>query len=111
RKAQWNYYSDKLENHDKLKMLVLSDPHGYNAAYFPIILKDSMLCERAIEEGKRSGIELRKYFSPSLNLLDYVRYQHCPISESISSRICCLPLFHELTKEEQDRVLALIHSL
>lgn len=111
RKTQWNYYRDKLVGNRNLELLTILDPSGYNASYFPVIFEDSLLCNRAIEEGERHGIAFRKYFSPSLNQLKYVRYQPCPVSESVSSRTLCLPLFHELKQEEQDGVIALINSL
>ena len=35
----------------------------------------------------------RRYFYPSLNTLPYVNNQNMPISEDISKRILCLPLY------------------
>jgi dTDP-4-amino-4,6-dideoxygalactose transaminase len=42
----------------------------------------------------------RRYFYPSLSKLPYVTLQDCPVCESISCRILCLPMYHDLTDEE-----------
>ena len=52
-------------------------------------------------ENKSHQVFPRRYFYPSLNTLEYVAYQECPISEDISKRILCLPLFYDLREEEQ----------
>jgi hypothetical protein len=43
----------------------------------------------------------RRYFYPSLNTFTkVVEYQHAPLSEDLSKRILCLPLYKALTAEE-----------
>ena len=42
----------------------------------------------------------RRYFYPSLNNLPYVDAIKCPVSEDISSRIACLPLYVGLKNEK-----------
>ncbi|MCA1764456.1 MAG: DegT/DnrJ/EryC1/StrS family aminotransferase [Flavobacteriales bacterium] len=111
RKNQWAYYRDALQKQTGIELLQLSDEAGYNGAYFPVIFKSADLCRKAIDEGVKRQIELRKYFSPSLNQLQYLDYQVCPVAESTASRTCCLPLYHEMERAEQDRVIALIASL
>ena len=49
-----------------------------------------------------AGLEVfaRRYFYPSVNTYtDIVDYQPAPISEDISRRILCLPLYRELSEE------------
>jgi dTDP-4-amino-4,6-dideoxygalactose transaminase len=55
-----------------------------------------------------AGISPRRYFYPSLNRLDYVESTEMPISDDISARIMCLPLFHNLKKTDQDMILNII---
>ena len=38
----------------------------------------------------------RRYFYPSLDTLPYIKDQECLVSRNISSRILCLPLYHDL---------------
>lgn len=110
RRAQWNFYRKGIEG-SKLKTISLSDEEGYNGAYFPVIFPDGSKLQKAIDLAHNRGIELRKYFNPSLNKLNYVTGSSCPISEDISERICCLPQYHELTLKEQTEVLELILSV
>jgi len=52
----------------------------------------------------------RRYFYPSLNTLPFLvsAKQHCPISESVSPRILCLPLYFDLTEEDQKNIAQII---
>jgi dTDP-4-amino-4,6-dideoxygalactose transaminase len=50
----------------------------------------------------------RRYFYPSLNKLPYVEYKACPVSEDISERILCLPLYSGLDEESVERIANLI---
>ncbi len=110
RRTQWNFYRKGIEG-SELKTVSLRDEDGYNGAYFPVIFSNSLKVQKAIDLATEKGIELRRYFNPSLNHLDYVKYQSCPISEDISERICCLPQYHDLTNNDQSEVLELILSI
>jgi len=110
RRTQWNFYRKGIEGSD-LTTIVLRDAEGYNGAYFPVIFQNASKLQKAIDLAMDRGIELRKYFNPSLNRLDYVNYQSCPISEDISERICCLPQYHDLDEKGQREVLQLILSI
>ncbi|MFT6734664.1 MAG: dTDP-4-amino-4,6-dideoxygalactose transaminase [Polaribacter sp.] len=80
-----------------------------NFSYFPIVFEseDKLLeVETCLNE---NGIYPRRYFYPSLNnLLNIVDYQKCPISESLSSRILCLPLYKNLSHDELIQIVHLI---
>ncbi|MCZ4409306.1 DegT/DnrJ/EryC1/StrS family aminotransferase [Cryomorphaceae bacterium 1068] len=110
RREQWHFYRKGIEG-SELGTISLSDEGGYNGAYFPVIFSNYSKLQKAIDLATEKGIELRRYFNPSLNKLDYVDYQSCPISEDISERICCLPQYHDLTNKEQSEVLELILSI
>jgi len=47
---------------------------------------------------KLAGCEIypRRYFYPSLNKLPYLNGNECPVSENITQRVLCLPLYQEL---------------
>ena len=94
-----------------LKGLEISYPtcdqiEAYNYSYFPIIFPSEAILEKAMEALEANGIASRRYFYPSLNKLDD-QASSCPISEDLSSRIVCLPLYYSLTAEEQ-RMIARI---
>ena len=51
----------------------------------------------------------RRYFYPSLDTLSYIEpKQFCQISRDISNRILALPMYPELTKDEQVEIIKTI---
>lgn len=73
-------------------------------AYYPIVLQNETVTLKVKNCLENAGIGTRRYFYPSLNTLDYVRSCSTPIAEDIASRILCLPLYHSLTSEDQERI-------
>jgi dTDP-4-amino-4,6-dideoxygalactose transaminase len=43
-----------------------------------------------------------------LSSLDYVPETDTPISDDAARRVLCLPLYHELTREEQEMIARLL---
>lgn len=84
---------------------------GCNFAYYPILFPSETLRERAISVLQTEGIFPRRYFSPSLNTLPYVKYHHMPNSEDAAKRILCLPLFADLELEEAHRIGELVAKI
>lgn len=50
----------------------------------------------------------RRYFYPSLNNLQYINTPMMPVSESISKRVLCLPLYVGIEQENVDRICHII---
>jgi len=71
----------------------------YNFGYYPVLFpsEDKLLRCKANLEKKQ--IFTRRYFYPSLNELPYLKANSCPISEEISRRVLCLPLFPDLAED------------
>jgi dTDP-4-amino-4,6-dideoxygalactose transaminase len=104
RKEQWNYYRKFLAGL-RVKFLTLTDgTDNYNASYFPIVFETEEQLLKSVEALNLQGIYPRRYFYPSLNTLNYINKVNCPISEQIAKSVLCLPLFHDLTTEEQDMI-------
>ena len=76
-----------------------NEDSSVNGAYIPIILKDESEKNRIKIVLEESGIESREYFMPSLNTV-FRPQDSCPASESVSSRILCLPLHFYLTSAD-----------
>ena len=72
----------------------------YNYAYYPVVFQNEIQLLDVINSLKQNGINGRRYFFPSLNELPYLQKQACPVSEDISRRVFCLPLYVGLTEEE-----------
>jgi len=80
----------------------------YNYAYLPIILESEEVVMEIIKSLNLNNIYPRRYFFPSLSNLPYISGQSTPISEDISRRILCLPLYYTLSVEEIDMICGLV---
>ena len=110
RKAIVNAY-EELISPLNVKTLSLRPETAWNYSYYPIILNTEVQLKTVSTILAEHQIYPRRYFYPSLNTLDYVNYQHCPISEKISRCILCLPLFHDLHLESVKKIVHLIKSV
>ncbi|MGA2624311.1 MAG: DegT/DnrJ/EryC1/StrS family aminotransferase [Bacteroidota bacterium] len=79
-----------------------------NYAYYPVIFPSEEVMLRVRECLGKHEIFPRRYFYPSLNKLNYVQREHLPISEDISKRILCLPLYPDLKLSEVRNIAQLI---
>lgn len=73
---------------------------SYNYCYFPIIFSSEELLLKSKKALEDQEIGVRRYFYPGLNSLDYTG-GNCHISDEISCKVLCLPLYHSLSPEEQ----------
>lgn len=81
----------------------------YNYAYYPVVFKSETELLKILEALNNHDIYARRYFWPSLNNLPYLQETNkCPISEDISSRIACLPLYPDLSNEEAIKICKII---
>jgi len=108
RKEKYIYYKEKLSKNQDLNFQ--SVKYGkLNYSYFPIIFQSEeelLAVEKALNEYK---IYPRRYFYPSLNTFTkVVKYTAMPISEDISKRILCLPLYWKLGHEDIDKIINII---
>lgn len=83
----------------------------HNYAYYPVIFKSEAELLQVFDKLKQNDIYPRRYFYPSLNTLPYVKNTPCPVSEDISRRIACLPLFPGLQDEDVIKICSLILSV
>jgi dTDP-4-amino-4,6-dideoxygalactose transaminase len=99
RKKCWEIYCEELSGFNG-RFIKLNGDADFNAAYFPIIFDTEEELLKTMAALTASEIGSRRYFYPSLNMLDYVTRQSCPVAEDISVRVLCLPLYYNLTYEE-----------
>lgn len=79
----------------------------YNYSYFPILFSNESTLLKSIKLLQDNGIFSRRYFYPGLNSLDYTS-GNTPISDDLSCKVLCLPLYHSLTAEEQRMIARLL---
>jgi dTDP-4-amino-4,6-dideoxygalactose transaminase len=107
RKAQWHFYKELLKDF-KSQPLHINDKASFNYSYYPLILGSEKELERYLDILNANYIYPRRYFYPSLNEIPFLSGINTPISEDISRRIMCLPLYHELAPETQHMIARLL---
>ena len=83
----------------------------FNYGYYPVLFEDEKAAITCMTRLNRSQIFPRRYFYPSLVHLPYIQEDTLPISEDISKRVLCLPLYYELSFEEVDLICRIINSV
>ncbi|MFD2542023.1 DegT/DnrJ/EryC1/StrS family aminotransferase [Lacinutrix gracilariae] len=88
-----------------LQYLKVREGADWNYSYFPVIFdtEEKLLIVKYRLESQ--GVYPRRYFYPSLNQLPYLVNQKMSISESISKRILCLPLFFGMDDELLSKII------
>jgi dTDP-4-amino-4,6-dideoxygalactose transaminase len=108
RKEKYHLYKESLSTVSGLKFQKTNQGES-NYSYFPVIFeseKQLLKVEKTLNDKK---IYPRRYFYPSVNTYTkIVDYQPTPISEDISKRILCLPLYWNLQKEDIHKILNII---
>lgn len=83
---------------------------NYNYAYYPVVFKNEQELKKVFAALNAQDIFPRRYFYPSLNKLPYVKGQTCPVSEDISLRVACLPLYVGLKNETITEIAHIIKA-
>ena len=85
----------------------------YNYAYYPVIFSTHEVMMKVRQSLLDNDIGPRRYFYPSLNTLPFLKSSlkvSCPVSESIASRVLCLPLYIGLSKADVGFISEIISS-
>ena len=108
RKKLSECYDKNLKNL-KARKVVWHKDATQNYAYYPVVLESEELLLKIKAELDLNEIFTRRYFYPSLaSSLPYLPKVEFPITEDISKRVLCLPLYFDLTEEEIDYICRLI---
>ena len=108
RKKLSECYDKNLKNLKARKVAWHKDA-TQNYAYYPVVLESEELLLKIKAELDLNEIFTRRYFYPSLaSSLPYLPKVEFPITEDISKRVLCLPLYFDLTEEEIDYICRLI---
>lgn len=82
---------------------------GHNYSYYPVVFKTEKELLATKDELERNNVFSRRYFYPSLNNLPYLDSKTtCSISEDLSLRVLCLPLYYGLELETVDLICGVI---
>ena len=95
RKKVVDYYDSHLV-FTKLSKIKIRENSKWNFSYYPVIFETETKLLEVQKALNEQEIFPRRYFYPSLNTINYVGITEMPISESVASRILCLPLHMNL---------------
>ncbi len=103
-------YDELLEN------TALSRPTWHsasenNGAYYPVIFESETALLKTEVRLKDHNIGTRRYFYPSLaSALPYLNAQVFPVTDTISKKILCLPLYYDLNIEDLNLICNIIEN-
>lgn len=101
---------NKLLNHKFVKTMKIREHTDWNYSYYPVIFDSELKLLNVQKLLNNLQIFPRRYFYPSLNTINYVNGNKMPISESISSRILCLPLYATLNLTDVIKICETINT-
>ncbi|WP_353087238.1 DegT/DnrJ/EryC1/StrS family aminotransferase [Flavobacterium sp.] len=101
---------EKYLDFSNLQTLKVRENTNWNYSYYPVIFETEAQLLNVQAALNAVQIYPRRYFYPSLNTIEYTKGTSMPISESIASRILCLPLYAELSDDVVYRISNLIST-
>jgi dTDP-4-amino-4,6-dideoxygalactose transaminase len=108
RKEVCEYYDDRLSSF-KITRPVIPANVKYNYSYYPVVFETEEILLKVVSALNEVSVKPRRYFYPSLNKLPFISSTVVlPVSESISSRVLCLPLYAGLKKEEIEIIISTV---
>lgn len=111
RKRQQSFYYDEILKDAGVERPGITSGCSYNYAYYAVLFADEKILLKTQHKLEEVQIFPRRYFYPSLSHLPYVTKQRTPICDSIAARVLCLPLYHNLTSANQDRIADILISV
>lgn len=82
----------------------------WNYSYYPVIFPSEEKMLKVLHALNQHEIVPRRYFYPSLNTIEYTKGTNMPVSESISTRILCLPLYTSLHSNDVSKIVQIINA-
>lgn len=111
RKKTTELYTSLISNENISRPQIPKDTE-YNYAYYPVVFKDESTLLAVKNKLMENEVNSRRYFYPSLNNLPYLTQSNpCPISEDISERVLCLPLYYGIDAMDVERISKIINSV
>lgn len=106
REKSFSFYKEKLNNYFQMPSFNKNATNNFH--YFPIIFESEEKLLHSLEVLNNKAIFPRRYFYPSLESLEYIKGNICPISNSVAKKILCLPLFVGLEEDIQKKIVDIL---
>ncbi len=107
RKQVVEWYNACLQT-SGLQRLKIREQTEWNYSYYPVIFSSEQHLLKVNEALAKTDVYPRRYFYPSLNTIEYTYGVAMPVSESIASRVLCLPLFVGLKEAEVRQICSTV---
>lgn len=105
-------YDELLLGKDlKITRPVIPAGTEYNYAYYPVLFESEAALLSVRDSLNAEYVYPRRYFYPSLSNLNYVKKYEVPVSDEISRRVLCLPLYYELEPDQVKRICQVISQV
>ncbi len=110
RREMYERYKRELSDILGLSFVSFEKQENANYNYCPILFKGYR--DALFEKFKEAGIFTRKYFFPLLtDMPAYASYkENFPVASRIAEEILCLPIYSDLSDEEQDRIIEVVRE-
>ncbi len=111
------YYREELKSVPGIMFLKENEDVEYNYSYFPILINKNeygLSRDDLYYKLTENNIFARRYFFPLIsNLKLYQDYQSAqkkllPVSNRISEQVLCLPIYPDLERETQNRIIKIV---
>ena len=107
RKDQSLLYDIALRNLEVRKPKIQNGAE-FNYSYYPVVFETEVKLLKSLKLLNDNWVYPRRYFYPSLNGLRYVDKKQVPVTDDVSRRVLCLPLYHSLSQHEIDLIARLL---
>ncbi|NND55145.1 MAG: DegT/DnrJ/EryC1/StrS family aminotransferase [Gammaproteobacteria bacterium] len=109
-------YRELLANIEGVSCLPAMSAQTQNHYSFPVLVDAGARYSRdeLYNKLQKQGVHARRYFYPLISALPMYRHlpsarpENLPVAHDIAARILCLPMFPDLTADEQERVAGII---
>ena len=109
RKKVVDQYATLLD-FSKVTPLKIRENTVWNYSYYPVVFESETQLLEVQKSLNEAEIFPRRYFYPSLNTIPYVNGASMPVSETIASRVLCLPLYAGMEEDDVLRIIAIINK-
>jgi dTDP-4-amino-4,6-dideoxygalactose transaminase len=109
RKNIVDFYEKNL-NFNTISSIKIRENTIWNYSYYPIIFESEEKLLQTQKELNLKQIFPRRYFYPSLNTVNFVENVAMPISEYISERVICLPLYDFIDENDLLKITTIINQ-
>lgn len=113
------HYREGLKDIEGIKYILDFENVTHCYSYFPILIDQNKYCrsrDGLYEKFKKHNIFTRRYFYPLISQfptyrgLVSARRGSMPVAERVSEQILCLPIYPDLSNNEQDYILSIIKN-